>query len=279
MVGGYSLGVEPLVKPLPADFAAIESEKCEPVRIDSAYNSSVTDIFRNSYLSPRPDVTTLQLPTQGIGEWCHPKFTVDIDDSGLRKLLADNGDTLKTSIGIPFSLPSAGSNILFSSLWDNYPDSVSIPLSGNASHVYLLMAGSVNHMQWGMESGMLKANYADGTSTELPLVNPLNWAPVEQDFFTDDHAYAQPGGAATPYRLNFTDGRVSRNLLDEITGFHVPIDPGMELGLTNGRNFPAGAGVLVDIPVDPEKQLSSLTLSTLGRDVVIGIMAITLQRP
>lgn len=270
---------EPLVKPLPADFTAVEGAKCEPVRIDSAYNSSVIDIFRNSYLSPRPDVTTLQLPTQGVGEWCHPKLTVDIDDSGLRKLLADNGDTIVTPIGVPFSLPSEGRNIMFTTLWDNYPDSASVPLSGAASHIYLLMAGSVNHMQWGMESGMLKANYTDGTSTSLPLVNPLNWAPVEQDFFTDDHAYAQPGGAATPYRLSFTDGRVSRNLLDEIAGFHVPIDPGMELGLTNGRNFPGGAGVLVDLPIDPSKELESLTLSTLGRDVVIGIMAITLQRP
>ncbi|MCM1522587.1 MAG: DUF4450 domain-containing protein [Muribaculaceae bacterium] len=271
--------VEPIVAQLPEDFTAIFAEKCEPVMIDSAYNAKVTDIFTNRYMSPRPAVTTLQLPTQGSGEWCHPKLTPEIDDSGLRKLLASQGDTLKTSLGIPFRLPSEGRNILFTTLWDNYPDSATLPLDGNASHVYLLMAGSVNHMQWGMESGVIRVDYTDGTSTELPLISPLNLAPIEQDFYTDGLAFAQPGGAKTPYRLSLTDGRVSRNLLDEIAGRKVAIDPGMELGNISGRTLPGGAGTLVDIPVDPTKELASLSLVTLSRDNVTGIMAVTLQRP
>lgn len=269
----------PLVGPLPADFTAIESVKCEPVRIDSAYNASVTEIFTNSYMSPRPPVTTLQLPTQGTGEWCHPLATWEIDDSGLRSLLASAGDTLTTTIGIPFAMPSEGRNILFTTLWDNYPDSAAIPLSGRASHIYLLMAGTTNHMQWGMDNAMLKVVYTDGSSSERPLVNPLNWAPIEQDFFTDSYAYAQPGGAPNPYRLSFADGTVSRNLLDEKAGRTVAIDHGMELGAVNGRVIPGGAGTLVDFPVDPDKELASLSLVTLSRDNVTGIMAITLQRP
>ncbi len=268
-----------LVPSLPKDFAEVEASKCEPVRIDSRYNAKVTDIFRNEYLSPRPPVTTLQLPSQGIGEWCHPKATFDIDDAPLRAMLAAAGDTLATTLGIGFAIPSRGNNIVFTSLWDNYPAKASIQLTGKASHIYLLMAGSTNHMQWGMENAMLTAVYADGTSSTLPLVNPLNWAPIEQDFYTDDHAYAQPGGAPNPYRLSFADGRVSRNLLDDMAGKKVAIDGGMELGAKTGRAIPGGAGVLVDFPVDPEKQLASLTLETLSRDVVIGIMAVTLQRP
>ena len=40
----------------------------------SLFNANVTDIFRNEYLTPRSPYTTLQLPVQGIGEWCHPKI-------------------------------------------------------------------------------------------------------------------------------------------------------------------------------------------------------------
>ncbi|MCM1163189.1 MAG: DUF4450 domain-containing protein [Muribaculaceae bacterium] len=274
-----TIQTSPLVASLPEDFTEIISEKCQPIEIDSVYNASVTDIFTNRYMSPRPPVTTLELPTQGAGEWCHPKLTPEIDDSGLRKLLAESADTLTTGIGIPFTLPSEGKNILFTTRWSNYPNKASLPLEGNASHVYLLMAGSVNHMQWGMNSAMLRVNYTDSTSTELPLVSPINLAPIEQDFFTDQHAFAQPGGAKTPYRLSFADGRVSRNLLDEMAGHKVAIDPGMELGNISGRTLPGGAGTLVDIPVDPTKQLSSLTLESLSPDNVTGIMAVTLQRP
>ncbi len=169
--------------------------------------------------------------------------------------------------------------MVFTSLWDNYPDSVTIPLHGNAENIYLLMAGTTNHMQWGMENAMLTVTYTDGTMARLPLINPVNWAPIEQDFYTDGYAYAQPAGANLPYRVSFNDGSVSRNLLDDRAGRKVPIDPGMELGETSGRQLKNGAGVLVDFPVDPSKTLSSLTLTTLSHDVITGILAITLQRP
>ena len=44
------------------------------MNMDSLFNANVTDIFRNEYLTPRSPYTTLQLPVQGIGEWCHPKL-------------------------------------------------------------------------------------------------------------------------------------------------------------------------------------------------------------
>ena len=116
-------------------FGDIRPELCETADLSGAYNASVTDIFRNEYLSPRPDVTTLQIPKQGVGEWCHPQLTADIDDSGLRARLAAEEGVLKTESGISFALPAEGRNILFTSLWDNYPDSATVGLSGRASHL------------------------------------------------------------------------------------------------------------------------------------------------
>ncbi|MBJ2190490.1 MAG: DUF4450 domain-containing protein [Muribaculaceae bacterium] len=248
-------------------FNDIRNGLCEPIDLTASYNASVTDIFRNEYLSPRPNVTTLQLPKQGIGEWCHPKLTAEIDDSGLRSRLAKDSGILKTESGIPFALPAEGSNILFTSLWDNYPDSAKISLSGRASHLYLLMAGSTNHMQWGMENGRLRVRYTDGTESVTPLINPHNWAPIELDFYHDDYAFAQAPGALPPYRLHLKTGRMSRTL-------------GAELGIkgVGDRFIEGGAGIVLDMPVDSSRELSSLSLETLSGDVVIGLMGLTIQR-
>ncbi len=213
-------------------------------------------------------MTPLQIPKQGIGEWCHPKLTADIDDSGLRRRLADEGGVLMTEPGIPFLLPAEGRNILFTSLWDNYPNSATVSLSGRASQLYLLMAGSTNHMQWGIENGLLRVSYADGSEKVTPLVNPHNWAPVELDFYDDDYAFARAKGVKPLYRVQLKNGHASRTL-------------GKELGLRGAadRYIDGGAGIILDIPLDPSRELSSLTLETLSGDVVIGIMGLTLQRP
>ena len=42
-----------------------------------------------------------------------------------------------------------------------------------------------------------------------------------------------------------------------------------------GRSIEGGAGVLLDMPLNPSKELSHLTLETLSNDVVIGLMGVT----
>ena len=154
----------------------------EMVDMDEYLNASVDQIFTNEYLSPRSPYTTLQIPKQGIGEWCHPTLTAAINDSGLRK--ASREGVFETPLGIPFRTPSDESlNIAFTSLWDNYPSSVTIPLTGKASHAFLLMAGSTNHMQVHVPNGEVLVTYRDGTSSRLVLRNPESWVPIEQDLF------------------------------------------------------------------------------------------------
>lgn len=255
-VPGEKKAVEPA-------FARVASNRCEPVHMDEYFNSSVTDIFRNEYLTPRSPYTTLQLPKQGIGEWCHPKTTAEIDDSGLRgKVL--NG-MLQTTLGVPFRTPAQGKNISFTSLWDNYPDQMEIPLKGKASRAYLLMAGSTNHMQCHMANGVVRFHYADGTSEDVELINPENWCPIEQDFFVDDIAFRLD--APRPYRLHLKSGLVSNDL-----------ERDLNIKGVYGRPIDGGAGILLDVELNPEKKLKKLTLETLSNDVVIGLMGVTLQR-
>ena len=243
-------------------FSQVNTSECRVMNMDSLFNANVTDIFRNEYLTPRSPYTTLQLPVQGIGEWCHPKLTADIDDAGLRALVRD--EMLTTKLGVPFRTLAQGSNIAFTSLWDNYPDSLSIPLSGRASHAYLMMAGSTNHMQCRIANGIVRVYYTDGTSDVLELVNPDNWCPIEQDFYVDGQAFTVV--SPRPYRIHFKTGLVSNDL-------------GKDLGIKGvyGRSIEGGAGVLLDMPLNPSKELSHLTLETLSNDVVIGLMGVTLQ--
>lgn len=245
-------------------FDAIVPEKCEPIPMD--YNASVSDIFKNRYLSPRPPYTTLQLPSQGIGEWCHPTQTAEIDDSGLRALVGADG-LLHTSLGIAFRTPQTGANIRYTSLWDNYPDTASVPLHGRATHAYLMMAGSTNHMQYKMANGVVRIRYKDGTEQAVELVNPTTWVPIEQDIYYDRGAFRPAAGSVPPYRIHFGSGRISRRLGDEL---------GIE-GVY-GRLIDGGAGILLDIPLDPTRELDRIELETLSNDVVIGLMAVTLQR-
>lgn len=236
-----------------------------PVDMSGYYNASVTDIFRNKYLSPRPETTTLRLPVQGIGEWCHPLDSATIDDSGLRSMLTVDNDTISL-LGIPFKSSRVGNNIVYTSLFDNYPDSVTIPLSGYGRGIELLLAGSTNHMQCHLENARVTVRYADGTEDVLPLIPPFNWCPIEQDYYIDSLAFKT--GTPRPYRFTLKSAHVSRNLekLLKINGVY-------------GRRIDGGAATLLCLPLQPAKQLRELILETVSNDVVVGLMAATIIRP
>lgn len=238
------------------------NSKLQKVDMGKTWNANVSDIFNNEYLSPRPKTTSLEIPTQGIGEWCHPLYKPVISDSVFRTLIKKG---VFTVAGIPFNTPIEGRNIAYTSLWDNYPDSITVALSGRARYAYLLMAGSTNHMQFKMDNAMVTATYTDGTTTTMPLVNPYNWCPIEQDFFVDGKAFTTV--EPRPYRVSLGTGDVSRDL-----GKLLNIAP------VYGREIPGGAAEMLKMPLNPDKKLRSLTVRTLSNDVVVGLMAVTLQR-
>lgn len=243
------------------------SPNYETVNIDNILNASVTQIFKNEYLTPRSPYTTLQVPKQGIGEWCHPTMTANIDDVGLRK--ATNGNLFMTPFGVPFRTQSTQhtNNIAFTTLWDNYPTQLSAPLTGKAFHAYLMMAGSTNHMQCHVVNGTVTVNYQDGTTEVLELVNPETWVPIEQDFFIDGQAFRskQP----RPYRVAFKTALVSRDLETDLK-----INPTE----VYGRSIDGGAGIILDLYLNPQKELKNIEVKAVANEVVIGLMAVTLLR-
>ena len=130
-----------------------------------------------------------------------------MDDSGLRALAAKNGGKISLPDGIPLATPgeTGAKNIIFTSQWDNYPREVSVPLAGKSSHAFLLMAGSTDAMKSRFDNGEVIVTYTDGATARLALNNPVNWWPIDQDYFMDDYAFRRDG--ADSAARGFADGK------------------------------------------------------------------------
>jgi hypothetical protein len=236
------------------------SKKYETINIYKQLNDKVSNIFKNKYLAPRANTVTLQIPWQGIGNWCYPLIDANINDSGLLQL---RGGLLCQNI--PFNISTANKNVLFTSLWNNHPVKASISVTGNANHAYLLMAGSTNHQQSHFTNGKVIATYTDGSEDSLLLINPSNWYPIEQDYYTDGFAFTT--GASKPYRLLLKSGEFKRtfNKYSSIKGF-------------SSSAIDGGAATVLDMPLNINKSLKSIAFITTANEVIIGLMALTLAR-
>jgi hypothetical protein len=238
--------------------------KWDLVNLAPVFNDQVTQIFRNEYLSPRSPFCSLALPKQGIGSWCNFTTSFEVDDAGLRAAAGKAGGLFILPQGVPFQTSSARGekNIAFTSQWDNYPRAISVPLDGQASHAYLLMAGSSNPMQSRCDNGEVIVTYADGSTDRLALHQPTTWWPIDQDYFLDDFAFRRP--EPIPPRVDLKTGMV--RVLDVATF------------KGKGGKVPGGAATVLDLPLKPTMELKSLTLSALANEVVLGVMAVTLAR-
>lgn len=235
------------------------------ISLASKYNEKVTEIFNQKYLSPRLEVPTLQLPWQGIGNWCYPLITAQIDDSGLMNKIK-NGKV--EFLGVPFLIDKTDKNIAFVSQWDNYSDSLEIPVSGKGKKIYFLMAGSTNPMQSQIVNGKITVQYVDGSTSELELKNPTNWWPIEQDLFDDNFAFEIPDDKI-PYRVKLKTGELYKggtlSKYSSIKGF-------------TDRQVDGGSATILDLPIDSNKELKTIKLTAVSNDVVIGMMSATVLR-
>ena len=250
---------------IPSTAADPFAEKSDPIDLTMHFNDRVTQIFKNEYRAPRSPFVSLALPKQGLGGWAGGVNTMaEIDDSGLRAVAAKAGGTILLPSGVVLATPGErdAKNVLFVSQWDNYPRESTVPLSGWAARAVLLMAGSTNPMQSRIDDGEVIATYADGTTERLALYNPTSWWPIEQDYFIDDFQFRYDG--SLPIRVDLKTGSVRVLHRETFKG--------------KGGKIPGGAATVLELPLDPKKELKSLTVRALANDVVIGLMAVTLVR-
>jgi hypothetical protein len=239
--------------------------RLETVDLTPYFNDRVTNIFRHEYRAPRSPYCSLAIPKQGIGAWAGGvNARATIDDSGLRATAGGNGGRIVLPNGIRFATPGPGdaSNVVFTSQWDNFPREATVPLSGRARGVFLLMAGSTNWMQSRLDNGEVIVAYADGSTERLALRNPTNWWPIDQDYFIDDFQFRRP--ETIPPRVDLKTGTVRLINVEDFKG--------------RGGSVPGGAATVLDLMLDPKKELKSLTVRALANEVVIGLMGLTLGR-
>lgn len=121
-------------------------------------------------------------------------------------------------------------------------------------------------MQSQLINGTITVRYTDGTSDALALYNPWSWWPIEQDYILEGEAFNMI--SIIPERLYLKEGKFAEGgsyKYNTIRGF------------TN-RGIDGGAATVLDMGLDNNKTLQSLTVQAEANDVVIGLMAATLLR-
>jgi len=120
-------------------------------------------------------------------------------------------------------------------------------------------------MQSHIVNGVIDIRYKDGSTAELKLINPSTWWPIEQDYYEDGFAFTT--GAARPLRVYLKTGLISRQRekWTSIKGF-------------SNTAIDGGAATILDLSLDSRKELDRVVLRTVARDVVIGMMSMTLLR-
>jgi hypothetical protein len=143
-------------------------------------------------------------------------------------------------------MPEETRNIAFTSLWDNWPASVTVPVNQSGQAVWLLVCGSSNPMQGRIANAVLKFHYADGKEERLELEHPSNFWSLTQ-FGKTDYDY-------------------------ELDGFSLPVEPPTQVRL--GADCRA---MVYGWKLRPGAILKEVTLETLSQEVVIGLMAVSVM--
>jgi len=247
---------KPAFLPVPI---VVPAAHIEPLDLSSILKHQVTEVFTRGYTEPRSPFCSLSVPDTGMGGWANVDEPPKIDDTGLRSSAGE----LKTPLGIPFRTPEGTApNCLFLSYWKQDETAATIPLTGRAKGIYLLMAGTTLPQCSRMEHALVTAAYADKSEATLSLRNPETWWPIEQDYLLDDYLFVNR--APLPPRVDLRTGQT--RLLDPTT-FQ-----------GKGRSVRGGAATVLHLPLDPAKDLKSLKIEVELYGVVVGLLGATLVR-
>ena len=232
----------PRTAPLNAHWACLD--------LSPQLNGDIRTIYQQKYLSPRPKTCSVRIGVDGYSPWTFSFWGVNpplIDLSHLAKL-TDGEGRIGTPAHVPFLRFSESKNIAFTSLWDNWPREVTIPVKRQAGAVWMLVCGTTNPMQTRIANAEIRFRYSDGQVEKLELVPPLNFW--------------------TLCPLNGRDYFYARD------SFCLPKDPPPTVQL--GSNCRA---MVLSWKLRPGVELEDMTLETLSQEVVVGLMGVSLMNP
>ncbi|NCB07127.1 MAG: DUF4450 domain-containing protein [Bacteroidia bacterium] len=234
------------------------SASFQTISINNRLNADITAIYKQKYLSPRPNTVSVRLGSDGYSPWTfwHWKsLPPEIKTDKVNSML-DRANRLKTPQGVPFAWNSGENNIAFTSMWDNYPDKIDFPVNKAGDAVWFLVSGSTNVMQCQIANAVIRLNYADGKTDSLELVPPMNYWNLST---IDSHATAPGQGSRNDYTA-------------ETDRFCMPAKLPETVQL--GENCRA---ILLNLKLRPGVELKSVSLETISQEVVVGLMGITVM--
>jgi hypothetical protein len=236
----------------------------EGVPLDELYTGNVRDILTRTYIAPRPDGCSLNLPEGLLGGWANFDVKATIDDKGW----CGPGAPVRLGYGIEFNKPvSSEANCCFISQWDMDKSRVAKPLLGRARRVHLLLAGATFPQATRSCHAEVVIAYATGEPQHAQLRSPDTWWPVEQDYILDDYIFRldprQNAAVRVEWRVDLFSGQ-SRELY-----------PAKH---SAGGGIKGGSAFVVSIEADPQRELQAIELHTRLYGVVLAWMGMTLER-
>ncbi len=235
-----------------------ENAGWETINIHSLYNADIKTIYKQAYLSPRPNTVSVRLGTDGYSPWTFPIWknnAPEIQTNNVADMLIGE-NRLVTPQGVPFRWNTDDSNIAFTSMWDNYPTLIEFPINKTGDAAYFLIAGSTNVMQCQIANAVIRLNYVDGTTDSLELIPPVNYwnlCPIYNE------ATSPEQGSRNDY-------------MSEIDRFVMPDKLPETVQL--GENCRA---MLLNLKMRKGVELKSVTLETLSQEVVVGMIGVSIM--
>ena len=236
--------------------AAAPGATWKPLDISPVANGDIRTIFKQDYASPRPATCSVRLARDGYRAWTMTYWGMNPPAIGLENVLKDQSkpvsllrdNQLMTPQGVPFVAPTATRNVAFTSLWDNWPAQVTVPVNQSAAAVWVLVAGSTQPLQGRIANAVVHFRYVDGVEERLDLVPPLN------------------------FRMLCPWGGADYN--PAMDAFALGDTPPLMVQL--GSNCRA---MLYGWRLREGVKLKEVALETLSQEVVVGLMGVSLMNP
>jgi hypothetical protein len=230
-----------------------ENATFETIDLSSVANADVREIFRQRYESPRPERGChAEIGYDGYSLWTFPFWGITPHE-----LRIDRFGTLHSQSGVPVVIPEGDRNVVFTSLWDNFPNRVTIPVERTGRMAFVAVSGSTNPNLCGIENARLVFRYGDGFEETLPLVNPRNYiqlTPYPERAPTK--GYESRRDVFNPY-----DEDLLKDFTPEV--------------LWLGEKLRT---LIIRWPLRPDTVLESVTIETTCPDVVAGVTAVTVAK-
>lgn len=241
---------------LPSSLSIANANSWSYVPLDAVLNADLGTIFHaGTYLSPRPETCAVRIGDDGWSAWTFPYWgnippVLDFANIANLTIPGNQGGVIRTPQGAQFLFnKSIGmKNIAFASLWDVYPSTLNVTVAPQpgALGVWVLVAGSTNPMQTMFANALLIFAFADGTSSSLELVPPINY-------------WALSGWGSADYNY-------------ETDAFILPQTPPptVQLGANN-------RAMVYYQEIPPGATLTSVNLEAMSLEIVVGILGVTLM--